>query len=596
MAKYKRLSPSGSRNMRAKSSARLHLECLEKRTLLSAGGLSIAPAAAVAWPAALAGEFSQIGEHQFTQATVQVAHETAQVTQDGGQILHRAPMAVQVAAETPIVSPLLSVDQVPFGLGKLSYEQPAAGDQSGIPIRLADYPRNDDPVIATSLSTDAFFSVSNQPFAADSVALLQDQPAISHGVMATNLAPAQVDPSKTAAGIVPDFDVANLEVHGNDPLPSYYFVVSGSFSNRMAPQPRFSGGWQLMPDFLAPAIDPTAGLPPAIDAFSVSRGPAGFRGPPGQTVDVEIGNDVSPALPPSAQPAKGRGPEMSTMSDASRTGNQALAAEGTSSPASSRTANLLAANVVMVDATAANSLGGEFISFDDAAVATPQLGSLPALNPGFKGVENTDLDQGNWLSDILPSPRGAAGSGSPGSDSVRSARNLAAEVSFEPAPVIYQPIADADEGGSIELAIAAPSPGAPGDVPPAGESAADGAARQLSEPRSESGVWLFCDVEVAVAPALPTDDSPLAAVPRQSAGSGVVATGVPSWKADAMTELVPRLPESPQRTLARFAEHLPLLLGMTVLVSRGGLRLEEKVSERERRLRSLEDLRRMPRD
>jgi hypothetical protein len=651
--------------MRTKSSTRLHLECLEKRTLLSAGGVPIAPTVAAAWPAAAAAEVNQIGEHEFTQARAQVAHTEAQLTYEAAQITHGvAPLAVQDTAETPIVSPLFSADYVSLGLGNLSYEQsaaggqsniplrladfprsddlanaallspdvllgvsnqpgasgsaaqlqpatggqssiplrladfprsddlanaallspdvllgvsnqlgasdsgtllqPAAGGQSSVPMRLADFPRSDDPASDTSLSTDVPFSVSNQLDNSDNGAPLQDQPVVSHGVMATNLAP-------------------------------YSVVVTEYFANRMAPQPRFASDLQFTPDFLAPAVDPTMGLSPMMDALSIGRGPAGFRASPGQPVDVVIGNDVSPAMPSSAPSAKSHGSDVPSINDASRTGTQVFAAEVTSPPTSGGTTNLLAANILLVDATAANSLG-EFISFDDATVATPQLGILPATNAGFKGVDNAELDQGNWLGDILPRPRGAAGVVSPAGDSARSAKNLAATDTFEAAPLIYQPIGDADEGGSIELAIAAPSPGAAGDVPPAGESAADSAARQLSETRSESNVWLFCDVEVAVAPALKTDDSPLAAVPGQSAGSGVAATAIPSWKANAATKPLSPLHAWPQVTLAGLAENLPLLLGVTVLVSRGGLRLEEKLSERERRLRNMETLRRMPRE
>jgi hypothetical protein len=46
--------------------------------------------------------------------------------------------------------------------------------------------------------------------------------------------------------------------------------------------------------------------------------------------------------------------------------------------------------------------------------------------------------------------------------------------------------------------------------------------------------------------------------------------------------------------MAGLADHLPILLGVTVLVSRGGLRLEEEIPQRERRLQFTRDLRQSP--
>ncbi len=54
--------------------------------------------------------------------------------------------------------------------------------------------------------------------------------------------------------------------------------------------------------------------------------------------------------------------------------------------------------------------------------------------------------------------------------------------------------------------------------------------------------------------------------------------------------LVP-LTEAPQSIRAGLADRLPLLLGLTVLVSGGGVRVEEEFPQRERQLRSSEDLR-----
>ena len=67
--------------------------------------------------------------------------------------------------------------------------------------------------------------------------------------------------------------------------------------------------------------------------------------------------------------------------------------------------------------------------------------------------------------------------------------------------------------------------------------------------------------------------------------------GIHGRKANVATEFAPPLTRSSQATMAGLADRLPLLLGATVLVSQGGLRLEEKFSQRQRRLRSSNDLR-----
>lgn len=153
--------------------------------------------------------------------------------------------------------------------------------------------------------------------------------------------------------------------------------------------------------------------------------------------------------------------------------------------------------------------------------------------------------------------------------------------------MILQPATEAEEGGGIELAICAPSTAAAGDNPLPSEESTVGAAQQLAEIRPESGVGLFCDIEVAIAPTLPMGDSASTATTYQDAGSFVIDVGSHRWKANAATEFVPPRTESLQRALAGLADTLPVLLGVTVLASRGGLRLEEEVSERERRLFSI---------
>ena len=204
------------------------------------------------------------------------------------------------------------------------------------------------------------------------------------------------------------------------------------------------------------------------------------------------------------------------------------------------------------------------------------------------------MNQRNWLTDLLPGMLKPADSARGNSKTALSDESRAAEVSSRPAAVILQPAAESEEGGSIELAIAAPSTAMAGDNSlPSGESTVD-EVQQLSEIRPESGVGLFCDIEVAIAPTLPMGGSVSTATTYHHAASLVTDMGSYRGKANAATEFVPPRSKSSLPTLAGLADSLPLLLGVTVLVSRGGLRLEEEVSEGERRFFCIENLRQSP--
>ena len=184
-------------------------------------------------------------------------------------------------------------------------------------------------------------------------------------------------------------------------------------------------------------------------------------------------------------------------------------------------------------------------------------------------------------------PADFAGHGN--SQAARSGENRGADVDLRPAPVILQPVAASQDGGSSELAMGAPSPAtASDDSVPVEELAAGNAAQQLSEIRPESGVGLFCDIEVS-APSLPIGGSVSAAIPSGDVGFSPAAAGIREGKSSATTELVPSFIAWWQAGRAGVADHLPLLLGVTVLVCQGGFRLEEKIPPRERRVRWRED-------
>ena len=330
----------------------------------------------------------------------------------------------------------------------------------------------------------------------------------------------------------------------------------------------------------------------ALAALPPSHGPGGLRGPPGladQAVESTVDNDVSTGVDPSVPLVKGGGPDVSAINDANRFGEQAATAiVVTSLPASHGMASPPATTAAFADATASNSVEGGFITLDDTSAARPRLGNAPSPNMTFKGVEDTELDQGSWLAD---SPRNPADSASGNGKAARS-ENLATEVPSRPTRMTLPPDAEGEEGGGIELAISLPSP-AGEDALPAAESSAGNTAQQLSDIRPDSGVGLFCDIEVSAAPTLPPVGQASAAVPGQNAPPVVFATAH-RWNVASATKLLPPLTKGPQTTIAALADHLPLLLGVAVLVSWGGLRLEETASQRDRRLHCIADLRRSP--
>ena len=175
-------------------------------------------------------------------------------------------------------------------------------------------------------------------------------------------------------------------------------------------------------------------------------------------------------------------------------------------------ANPPASNAALSDAAAAIPAEDGFITLDVTPAAALGLGNTPAYNTGLQGVGGAELHQGNRLTDLLPNTHKPANTAGGNSKAASSADGLAAEVA-RPAAAILQPATESEEGGSIELAIRTLATATAGDsAPPAGESTV-GTAQQLSEIRPESGVGLFCDIEVAIAPTLPMGDSAALARP-----------------------------------------------------------------------------------
>ena len=568
--------------MNAKFSARLRVECLETRSLLSAIGLPLVPPAAPPWALAAAGEFSRIGGQH-------VAHAAMQDT-------------VQYAAAMPSVNPTLAPVRLSPGLGDLPYEQSAAEGRFGDRTPAHDFHSTDDPTNTTPLLLGSTFDALQGLADPGSLPAIQNLPDTSQAV---NLDPTQWHGDKAATEVAIDVSLVlpSLEVSQNS-LPLSRDVADDRSvpTTPMIPDlspSQLSG--QVAPDAPA-AFDPAElvlGMSEAQFVIEISpliHGPAGFRGPLGRTIDPAIqsviGNDVSPSVESSvsatspallASTVKGSTADMLAAADTSKFGDQAFAALETSLAASSGVAISPAFNAAFSSMASSNSLEDGFITLD-ASTTTPRLGDGSSYNTGFNGVEGAVVDRGIWLTDALPGTRYPADSAGGSSKAVPSGEWVAAKVA-RPAALILQPVAEVKQGGSIELAIGAPA--SADDLQPAGESIVGDASQQLAEIRPESGVGLFCDIEVAVAPTSPMGGS---AAIFQNTDPFLGGVGIPAGKAKTATEFASPPTKWPQLTMAGLAENLPLLLGVTVLVSRGGLRLEESNSQRERRLCSMEDL------
>jgi hypothetical protein len=588
--------------MNAKSSTRLRLECLETRSVLSAGGLPFIPPAAVPLPVAAAGDFYRLSEHQVEQAALQDAVQNAVAISNAN--LSLAPDRTSSrfdkltdTAEEVIANPTLMPDRLSFELSDPSVRQPSTIGGAREPMFIGDLYVTSSPSYGNSLALGSTLNAGN-----GAVASVGGNPASS--LLASNMNSANVSVDET---FIIDTVVAGPSVTGSgiarhDTPPPVGVVVEQSvsvlFMFHTPAQLRYQGDYvsYVPADVdLAPSSPSTSVIQAAFDTSSVSRGPTVYRGPIVHPADQPVPLVVESTAPPSVDYStplvKGRTPDPLTASDTSRYGEPAVVAADATLPASRGGASLPATPAALAETTNTSSVEGGFITLDSTSATTSRLGSTPSNTAGFKASEGGDADRSSFLTEILQDSHKPAESDRHSDNGARSNEKLAGQSSLRGTPAL-PPAADAEEGGSIELAIVPPLPSAASDnLPPAGESAVGNAAQRLAEVRPDSEVGLFCDIEVAVAPSLPTGDITSATSSDQDASLLAAAPGIHAWKANALAGLVPPSARRWQPILAGAADHLPLLLGITVFVSRGGLRLEEKVPERERRLRPIESLR-----
>ena len=248
--------------------------------------------------------------------------------------------------------------------------------------------------------------------------------------------------------------------------------------------------------YTAPPLDPSGGgsevdSPPP----HLSSVPAGPATPTTDPAAAQTAKDEILALTDTAS-ANGR------FSDAPA-GNETSPGTGSVSDENNLSA---AANSIqylgnpvdgVADASATNATEGGFIALDDGTSAVTQLatnGNAPSradlgnIDSGLSGHKAAGQTAGDWKS----------GGKSFVSDAYAPAMRHAAS----------QPSLDATEGGAIDLTDAAPD-GAASEMADANDGKPGQAATDTG---SESGIALFCDMEVAVGtPA--SDESPAPVLP-----------------------------------------------------------------------------------
>ncbi len=404
MTKHRRIPASGSRSTSAKSSTRLRVERLESRSLLSAIGLSLTPISAPPLQPAALGEYYQAGGERLVQAALSQATPVLDAT------LTLAPLQRSPGAGDGLRDRLVAAVRL--------------GDQ----VQSGDFQLAADPANAPSFSPDPAIDVS--------IGLGDSGSGISVGWL----------PSRGT-------DTVRIESASPaiQPLP---VVLSGELAPDAPPPVDPAVLMHGMTDFQA-NIDGT---------WMGARGPAGFREPPsrdseqamGSNVEIDVSLNVEAPAPQVVKIHSPDGP--GTTNDASRAGDQTSAAFEAYGSAPSDPAIPLSTILAFSDPAIANSMQGGFIALDDSSATLPQPGGAPPLNTGLQAVEGAGPDLGSWLSDILPNPgKPADFSSSRSSQAVLSGRNSASDVASRAAVANWQPVAAAEEGGGIELTIAAPS-------------------------------------------------------------------------------------------------------------------------------------------
>ena len=243
-----------------------------------------------------------------------------------------------------------------------------------------------------------------------------------------------------------------------------------------------------------------------------------------------------------------------------------------------------------VDVVTSNSAEGGFVAIDDGSGAVPRL--VPSAQSSAD-IKAEVIDGGGWIADLLPEVRRGTAAVA-GAERFRSGDLSAAGGLSNPgrSRSASQGQLDAAEGGAIELANAVPEAVAPaavrGTVAEAANADVGGAAQGVTDIRPDSGVGLYCDMEVAVGGGSPAEGFVSHALPAANVTPKAAAT-VRHSPGAKVTRLEPsqRL-DSRQHDFIAAADNIPLFLTVVLVVLSDGIRLEAPLPDRERRFLNIE--------
>jgi hypothetical protein len=547
--------------MNTKLFTRLRVEALETRNLLSATALphALLAAAPDRLPPA---EYAPIGPHRADREVLQAVRQ----------------VAIDISEPTAVEG------QLPPSTGQL-YDLPQATGQLAEPEREQGVPLSNVAGNPPSLLAVAGLS---------EVALNPSLPS------AVSVASPVLDPVASVTAVewrIGDVRVKVIEVCvvSTPTIGDAQSALAESFGQteitsdalrEPAPDLQLAGGFA--PDF--PAMVDNTGMPGVpnpgvsdIEIMQANRGTMAARpafsraSDPMTTTSQDI--EAAPTDSMSLSPARQHTADASAVSDAMRQGELTSPTLGTVLPTPSGSTNSATSLASFEDPAFSSPLDGGFVALDDAFAGTPLPANTAADSRSSRGVDSVAIDQNHWTTDILSGPQNPPGT------VVKSSilRGTLAETGSSWSAPQSLTGAVAGDGGGIELAMVdqAPMAGGGSQRP---EIPAHNTSPQNSDIRPESDVGLFCDIEVAAAPTFPAGSYNSVEILDSDGVSAVAPVDVQNWKSSAASELQPQLSKGFQPTLAGLAAQLPLIVGVVVFVSRGGLRLEENGRRPERNL------------
>jgi hypothetical protein len=345
-----------------------------------------------------------------------------------------------------------------------------------------------------------------------------------------------------------------------------------------------SSKFNMPPSGASPAATGKVGptfLPPVdVSTAQVGPGTGGYDG--GHPSTVSVGPTAGVAGPSTGLPKDDALAAADTSSSAGRMTDPLITYETSPSASSVSAENSLSGSANTApgvglegeaDVSATRAIEGGFVVID---AGTPAATRSPADGDTTSSVEFGDADNG-LLTDMATGGHKVSGKAASDRTSSGKLRILDAYAAMRPR-VVSQPSMEAAQGGAIDLADAAPL-----DISSdSGDSNDGNAAHGATDIRSESGVALFCDMEVAVGS--PTgDDAPTPEVPVRDANLPAATQGQRVEQNVKPTEESVHRVDPKQRVSMGMTDAAPILIGAVMIMLSNGVQLEPAEREPKRR-------------